>query len=211
MAPSSRSEDLRQRRRHLGRRRGRTPTPDNGGASQQLVGRHRPGPQVRGRRGLPTASTCESPRRQRGNPFWPAAYAQFLVASTDSGDNLSWFSTHGNCIDMAAPGESIWNLWVGDSTASLSGTSMASPHVCGAGALVRTVNPQLTNFEARVTLRLAADDLGTPGYDDSFGFGRLDIKKAVDAAASIQLSTRDVTPDRSAATRSTSAISTAPA
>jgi subtilisin family serine protease len=128
------------------------------------------------------------------NPFWPAAYAPFLsVASTDSGDNLSWFSSHGNWIDMAAPGESIWNLWVGDSTASLSGTSMASPHVCGAGALVRTVNPQLTNLETRVTLRLAADDLGTPGYDDSFGFGRLDIKKAVDAAASIQLSTRDVT------------------
>jgi hypothetical protein len=59
---------------------------------------------------------------------------------------------------------------------------MASPHVCGAGALLRTVNPQLTNLESRVALRLATDDLGTPGYDDSFGFGRLDVKKAVDAA-----------------------------
>jgi hypothetical protein len=69
---------------------------------------------------------------------------------------------------------------------------MASPHVCGAGALLRTVNPQLTNLESRVALRLATDDLGTPGYDDSFGFGRLDVKKAVDAAAAISLSTRDV-------------------
>ncbi|HET6163312.1 MAG TPA: S8 family serine peptidase [Planctomycetota bacterium] len=127
------------------------------------------------------------------NAFWPAAYAQFLsVASTDSGDNLSWFSTHGNWIDMAAPGESIWNLWIGNSQTWLSGTSMASPHVCGAGALLRTVNPQLTNLESRVALRLATDDLGTPGYDDSFGFGRLDVKKAVDAAAAISLSTRDV-------------------
>jgi subtilisin family serine protease len=127
------------------------------------------------------------------NLFWPAAYAEFVsVASTDSGDALSWFSSHGSWIDMAAPGESVWNLWIGDSATYLSGTSMASPHVCGAGALLRTVNPQLSNLEARVTLRLMSDDIGTLGYDDSFGFGRLDIKKALDAAASIGLSTRDV-------------------
>jgi subtilisin family serine protease len=125
--------------------------------------------------------------------FWPAAYAPFLsVASTDHNDALSWFSSHGSWIDMAAPGEGIWNLWVGDSTTSLSGTSMASPHVAGAGALLRTINPQLTNFEARVTLRLMSDDLGTLGYDSDFGFGRLDIRQALDAAAAISLSSRDV-------------------
>jgi subtilisin family serine protease len=128
------------------------------------------------------------------NQFWPAAYAEFTsVAATNSSDTLAWFSSHGDWIDMAAPGESIFNLWVGDSEASLSGTSMASPHVAGAGALLRSLNPQLTNHEARVTLRLFSDDLGTSGYDTDFGFGRLDIHKAFDAAHAISLSTRSPT------------------
>jgi subtilisin family serine protease len=123
--------------------------------------------------------------------FWPAAYDELMaVASTDVNDNLSWFSTHGDWIDMAAPGENVFNLWVGNSEAWLSGTSMASPHVCGTGALVRTVNPQLTNHEAALTLRYFSDDLGAPGFDSDFGYGRLNAHKAVDAASSISLSTR---------------------
>lgn len=126
------------------------------------------------------------------NPFWPAYYDEFLsVASTNSGDARSWFSTYGDWIDMSAPGEGIWNLWVGGSAASLSGTSMASPHVAGAAALVRTVNPQLDAHEARLALRLASDDLGTPGYDNDYGFGRLDIAQAVAAARAISLSKQD--------------------
>ncbi len=125
--------------------------------------------------------------------FWPAAYPEMMsVAATDSADNLAWFSTHGDWIDMAAPGDGIWNLYLGNGTASLSGTSMASPHVCGAGALLRSVNPQLSNDEARITLRLNSDDLGTAGFDNDFGFGRLDIRKAIDAARGISLSTQSV-------------------
>ena len=128
------------------------------------------------------------------NHFWPAAYDEFLsVSATDSGDNLAWFSTHGDWIDMSAPGDGIWNLWVNNSATWLSGTSMASPHVAGAGALLRSVNPQLTNHEARVTLRLFSDDIGTPGFDNDFGHGRLDLRKALDAARSISLSTRHPT------------------
>lgn len=123
------------------------------------------------------------------NPFWPAYYDDFLsVAATDVNDNLSWFSSHGDWIDMSAPGEGIWNLWVNGGGASLSGTSMASPHVAGAAALVRTVNPQLDAHEARLALRLHGDDLGTPGFDNDYGFGRLDVAEAVAAAASISLS-----------------------
>src|SRR5262249_11363078 len=103
-------------------------------------------------------------------------------------DQLSGFSNYGNWIDMSAPGESIYNLWVGDGTATLSGTSMASPHVAGAGALVRALNPQLSNLQSRLVLRHASDDLGLPGFDIQFGWGRLDIHKAVDTARSIKLS-----------------------
>jgi subtilisin family serine protease len=123
------------------------------------------------------------------NHFWPAVYDDFLsVASTNSGDGLSWFSSHGDWIDMSAPGEGIWNLWVNGGAASLSGTSMASPHVAGAATLVRTVNPQLDALEARLALRLNGDDLGAPGFDTDFGHGRLDVSKAVAAAGSISLS-----------------------
>lgn len=126
------------------------------------------------------------------NPFWPAYYDEFLsVASTNSSDARSGFSTYGDWIDMAAPGEGIWNLWVGGGAASLSGTSMASPHVAGAAALVRSVNPQLSAHETRLALRLASDDLGTPGYDNDYGFGRLDIAQAVAAARAISLSKQD--------------------
>jgi hypothetical protein len=89
---------------------------------------------------------------------------------------------------MSAPGEDIYNLWVGDSTAALSGTSMASPHVAGAGVLARALNPQLTNLQTRLVLRHASDDLGTAGFDVKFGWGRLDIHKAIDTARSIKLS-----------------------
>lgn len=123
------------------------------------------------------------------NHFWPAVYDDFLsVASTNSGDGLSWFSSHGDWIDMSAPGEGIWNLWVNGGAASLSGTSMASPHVAGAAALVRTVNPQLDALETRLALRLNGDDLGNPGFDNDYGHGRLDVAKAVAAASSISLS-----------------------
>ncbi len=131
------------------------------------------------------------------NPFWPAYYDDFLsVASTHSGDGLSGFSSHGDWIDMSAPGEGIWNLWVNGGTASLSGTSMASPHVAGAAALVRTINPQLDANETRLTLRLHGDDLGTPGFDNDFGFGRLDIAEAVAAARALSLSKQSaIRPD----------------
>ncbi len=124
------------------------------------------------------------------NEFWPAAYEPILaVSATDVNDNLAGFSSHGSWIDMSAPGQDIYNLWIGNGATWLSGTSMASPHVAGAGALIRSVNPQLRAREAFLVLRYHSDDLGGTGFDDSFGYGRLDIRQAVDAARSIRLST----------------------
>jgi subtilisin family serine protease len=63
-----------------------------------------------------------------------------------------------------------------------SGTSMASPHAAGVAALVLSRNPALTPDQVRAILRSSSDDLGTPGWDPVFGFGRINARKAVQAA-----------------------------
>lgn len=63
--------------------------------------------------------------------------------------------------------------------AALSGTSMASPHATGVAALILSRNPNLTPAQVRQVLRSSANDLGTPGWDPIFGYGRINAKRAV--------------------------------
>lgn len=62
----------------------------------------------------------------------------------------------------------------------MSGTSMASPHVAGVAALVWSHFPQCTNAQIRNVLALTAEDLGTAGRDNSYGFGLVRAKVAYD-------------------------------
>lgn len=64
---------------------------------------------------------------------------------------------------------------------SVSGTSFSAPHVSGTVALVRSKNPALTNEQVRSILQATATDLGDPGYDMVYGFGRVDAAAAVAA------------------------------
>ena len=77
------------------------------------------------------------------------------VGSTTRSDSRSSFSNYGNCLDIYAPGSSIKSAWYNSNTATktISGTSMASPHVAGVAALILQDNPSFT--PAQVTNELA--------------------------------------------------------
>jgi serine protease len=64
--------------------------------------------------------------------------------------------------------------------ALLSGTSMATPHVAGVAALIWSANPSWTNLQVRQALDATAQDLGTSGYDTSFGWGLVQAKAALE-------------------------------
>jgi len=65
------------------------------------------------------------------------------VGATTSGDARASFSSVGTCLSLFAPGQNIASAWIGNPDAEniISGTSMASPHVCGAAALVLGEHP----------------------------------------------------------------------
>lgn len=117
-------------------------------------------------------------------PGYPAAYQEvFAVAATNSGKQRASFSNYGDYIDVAAPGESIASTYPDNQYAALSGTSMSTPHVAALAGLIRSVRPDLTNEEVMNIMRNCTIDLGDPGKDIYFGFGEVDVDKALQAAS----------------------------
>ena len=84
--------------------------------------------------------------------------AALTVGSTTSTDARSSFSNFGNCLDLFAPGSSITSAWHTSNTATntISGTSMASPHVAGVAALYLSANPAANPTEVETAIKTAA-------------------------------------------------------
>ena len=113
----------------------------------------------------------------------PAALPTVIaVSATDDLDNLAYFSTYGNQIELAAPGAVIFSTYKDGGYEELSGTSMACPHVAGAVALVLGVSPGLSPDEVRSLLRATSDDLGAADWDPFYGFGLVDAEEAATGA-----------------------------
>lgn len=67
----------------------------------------------------------------------------YTVSAMDNSDKFAYFSNYGSSVDFCAPGVSIKSLWKGGGTNTISGTSMAAPHVCGL-LLLGAINPTKT-------------------------------------------------------------------
>lgn len=116
-------------------------------------------------------------------PFYPAAYNEVIaVSGTTSSDQKASFSNYGDWIELAAPATNIYSTWTNDSYKYWQGTSFAGPHVVGVAALTWSQFSNFTRDQVRVQLRYTADDLGSNGTDNTFGYGRLNAKKAVETS-----------------------------
>jgi len=119
-----------------------------------------------------------------GNPdtnevLYPAAFGSVIaVAATDQGDAAPYWSSSGPNVELAAPGVSVKSTWIDGTYETLSGTSMATPHVSGTVALVWAKNSTLTNEGVRALLQTTADNLGSPGRDNVYGYGLVDAKES---------------------------------
>ena len=116
------------------------------------------------------------------NPHYPSNYENdnvLSIASTDSRDNMSGFSQWGlTSVDMGAPGSAILSTIPGGGYASYSGTSMATPHVAGAAALVLSVNPDLTSLELKELL-MSSGDANAALNGKTVAGTRLNVNQAV--------------------------------
>ncbi len=117
-----------------------------------------------------------------GNNFiiYPAKYDSVVaITATDSSDNRASWSCYGPEAFLAAPGVSIYSTYKNGGYATMSGTSMACPHVSGTVALAWAAHPSYTNAQIKNLLATTAEDLGTPGWDQYYGYGLVDAYAVV--------------------------------
>lgn len=113
---------------------------------------------------------------------YPASFDGVIsVGATNDKNELAEFSTYGPSLDVVAPGEAIYapvyDHSKGSSFVEMSGTSMASPVVAGAVALLLSKYPDLTPYQVNYILTKTAKDLGEKGHDLKYGYGMIDIEK----------------------------------
>jgi type VII secretion-associated serine protease mycosin len=117
------------------------------------------------------------------NVSYPGASPGVIgVSATTDIDTWASFSTYGPQVDLAAPGKAIlstYPLSLGNGYRIMEGTSMASPAVAAAAALVRSQFPQLTQQQVAEKLQSTAKDVISTGHDPYAGYGRIDVARAV--------------------------------
>lgn len=116
--------------------------------------------------------------QQDAGRIYPASNATAITVSAirEDGSFAADYSNYGSAVDFCAPGTGILSAARGGTLISLSGTSMASPHIAAAVAYVKMVMPDATVDQVRQVLRRYAADLGAPGKDIYYGYGAIQMQ-----------------------------------
>ncbi|SDI63446.1 S8 family serine peptidase [Alteribacillus bidgolensis] len=114
---------------------------------------------------------------------YPARYDSVIaVGAVDENNERAFFSASGEAVELAAPGVDIVSTYTDSTYGPLSGTSMATPFVAGAFALLKEAYPEKGAEALRTILQEEAKDLGEPGRDPRYGYGLLQIPDFSDAS-----------------------------
>jgi thermitase len=108
--------------------------------------------------------------------------AMIGVSATDNYDLATAWSNFGNAVDLAAPGQAIFTTTRGGGTDYYSGTSLSAPITSGIIALVWSLHPTFAPDQIQNIVFKSAIDLGPAGWDQKYGWGRIDAGNAVGAA-----------------------------
>lgn len=131
----------------------------------------------------------------------PAAFPEVVAVSATNADDefarsFIWESNFGPEIELSAPGDFVRSTFINNRFANLNGTSMASPHVAGLAALIKSFNINITAAEIRQTLQESSDDLlfdpntrqdTLLGRDIYYGFGRINAYQALRQAGPFRI------------------------
>lgn len=136
-----------------------------------------------------------------GSVEFPANVEGVITVGAINKSGSKWgFSATGSSLDLMAPtgnGESAGDVYTldlsddpgnngdnrgganGNYLSTFGGTSAAAPQAAGVAALMLSVNPELTEAQVRSFLQQSATDMGTAGFDNSYGYGRLNAFEAL--------------------------------
>ena len=110
---------------------------------------------------------------------FPGKYASVIAVSALAFSlAIAPFSSRGPEVELCAPGVSVLSTLPGGTYGYKSGTSMACPHVSGVAALAWGAHRYANNVTIRRLLAWTSDNLGMPGRDTDYGFGRVDAEQA---------------------------------
>lgn len=128
---------------------------------------------------------------------YPANFSQdiLVVGSIDNANNRSSFSSYGSCVDVVAPGSDILSTLPNNGIGTMSGTSMAAPHVAGVAALILSVNSNLTRKDVVDIIEKTAQKIGSYSFasmpsrpngtwNHELGYGLCNALAAVTTASS---------------------------